>query len=366
MGDGPYKKAEVVAKTKYGNIYPAPNDKGYRIFRPDGNEFVLGYLSPLTIDQIKWIDKKPAHSYTTSRTRYFLDTNMKETDEYNAPQFANVPKNDLKIVGYTEGAFRDPVYAIANENNPILKKEYADYKKRIEQYNKYVDVKEPTEKWEDYVKSLPMFFWKDPFGRFIQFTNTKYLHKSGIEPIIYLYPKSETRITVSIEPPMQVVTSWPRATHDKQNGWQVSAKSTGELSVFESPKTYPYLFWEGHSFGLPDPDIGNIVSREQMETFLTTHLNSFGLNDREKEDFLTYWLPQLKSHPFYLIYFFDRNDLDRAAPLSISPIPETLIRVWINYIPLQKPIGLPKQSLPTFKTERKGFTVVEWGGILRD
>ncbi|MCR5485213.1 MAG: hypothetical protein K6F09_06430 [Clostridiales bacterium] len=49
-----------------------------------------------------------------------------------------------------------------------------------------------------------------------------------------------------------------------------------------------------------------------------------------------------------------------SAKLSITPAPDTLIRVFIVYTPLKEPINIKAQKLP--KYDRKGFTAVEWGG----
>ena len=48
-------------------------------------------------------------------------------------------------------------------------------------------------------------------------------------------------------------------------------------------------------------------------------------------------------------------------PLEINPKPNTLIRVMMEYKPSNKYVKLPEQKIIT--PERKGFVVVEWGGI---
>lgn len=46
-------------------------------------------------------------------------------------------------------------------------------------------------------------------------------------------------------------------------------------------------------------------------------------------------------------------------PLSINPEPDTLIRIMMEFKGLRKPIDIEPQVLE--KTERVGYTVVEWG-----
>ena len=47
-------------------------------------------------------------------------------------------------------------------------------------------------------------------------------------------------------------------------------------------------------------------------------------------------------------------------PLDITPNPDTIIRILMDYKPLDKKIIVKEQNLIT--SERTGFTVVEWGG----
>ena len=47
-------------------------------------------------------------------------------------------------------------------------------------------------------------------------------------------------------------------------------------------------------------------------------------------------------------------------PLEINPNPDTIIRVLMIFRGLESPMEVEEQKLDT--PERKGFTVVEWGG----
>lgn len=47
-------------------------------------------------------------------------------------------------------------------------------------------------------------------------------------------------------------------------------------------------------------------------------------------------------------------------PLTITPEPDTTIRMLMEYKGLENTIEVEKQSLET--PERKGFVAVEWGG----
>ena len=46
--------------------------------------------------------------------------------------------------------------------------------------------------------------------------------------------------------------------------------------------------------------------------------------------------------------------------LNVTPKPDTLIRIFLSIKKLDSPIEIKEQKLE--HVERKGFTVVEWGG----
>jgi hypothetical protein len=48
------------------------------------------------------------------------------------------------------------------------------------------------------------------------------------------------------------------------------------------------------------------------------------------------------------------------AVLNITPAPDSVLRVYMAFKPLLSPVPVPPQELEAF--ERRGFTVVEWGG----
>jgi len=88
------------------------------------------------------------------------------------------------------------------------------------------------------------------------------------------------------------------------------------------------------------------------------------LNGKETEDFTAAWLPRFSGSPFYLITFLPESIIDAMAPLEVSPRPDTVIRVLMDYRPLRRPLPVAAVELPA-PPVRRGFTVVEWGGISR-
>jgi hypothetical protein len=107
-----------------------------------------------------------------------------------------------------------------------------------------------------------------------------------------------------------------------------------------------------------------VVKRENIREFFETKLSQLGLNGIEAKEFMDYWMPRMKAHPYYLITFLKEEDINEMAPLHIIPPPTTLIRVMMDHTALDAPLQVPPNDLPPAK-ERKGFTAVEWGGLQR-
>jgi hypothetical protein len=84
-----------------------------------------------------------------------------------------------------------------------------------------------------------------------------------------------------------------------------------------------------------------------------------GLTPREYNEFIVYWMPMMEKNRYNLVSFQGASYTDNAE-LHITPPPDSLLRVFMVFKPLTYPIEIPPQKLVPF--ERKGFTVVEWGG----
>ncbi|MBQ5398626.1 MAG: hypothetical protein IIU14_04215 [Ruminococcus sp.] len=62
----------------------------------------------------------------------------------------------------------------------------------------------------------------------------------------------------------------------------------------------------------------------------------------------------------YNIISFQQEAYTNPAPLYVDPNPDTVIRVFMAWYPVNEYTELPAQELTA--PERNGFTVVEWGG----
>ncbi len=178
------------------------------------------------------------------------------------------------------------------------------------------------------------------------------------KPVIYLYPEKETEVTVEvILNHAQFTCVYPAL---KDGRWKVNARPDGTLTA--DGMEYNYLYWEGETAERwEDMSQGFCVAGKDTAAFFEKALAELGLTRREANELIVYWLPLLQKNPYNLISFQFEN-YNAQAPLRICPAPDTLIRVYLACKPLQETIEIEPQKLTA--PERKGFTVVEWGGTL--
>ena len=176
------------------------------------------------------------------------------------------------------------------------------------------------------------------------------------KPVIYLYPEEETEVTVSLDYGGELTCTYPAIS--AENAWTVTAAPDGTLTD-SAGQTYSYLYWEGTSHWDYDFSEGFCVKGEDTAAFLEEALAQLGLTEREANEFIVYWLPRMEQNPYNLIAFQGEAYTGRA-PLTVTPAPDSVLRVFMAWQALEEPVELPEQELPAF--QRQGFTLVEWGG----
>jgi len=209
----------------------------------------------------------------------------------------------------------------------------------------------------EFVTKIGVVAWIDDYGNAIVFQQEEYrpMAECG-KPVVYLYPTKDTRVSVKVG--ANVTKSEP--TYG--TGWDVLARPSGQLLV--SNQSYPNLFWEGLGWGeYPAITQGRVVLTGQVESAIKEDLTYIGLNEREIGDFLEFWLPRMPKAPYTRLTWLQNKEMDELAPLAVNPKPDTSIRVFLDFAGLNTPETIAPQAL--IKTPRVGFTLVEWGGLLR-
>ena len=177
------------------------------------------------------------------------------------------------------------------------------------------------------------------------------------KPVIYLYPEEKTDAKVTLDYNGRLTVTYP----EYKNGWEVTALPDGTL-YDKDGNEYSYLFWEGESNFSMSIDEGFCVKGEDTVEFLREKLSYLGLTPKEYNDFIVFWLPFMQDNEYNLISFQTETYTDNAK-LTVSPSPDTVIRVFMTFTPCNSYVDIPEQEL-TPAPLRNGFTVVEWGGSI--
>ena len=176
------------------------------------------------------------------------------------------------------------------------------------------------------------------------------------KPVIYLYPEDTTEVSVTLDINGDLTTTYPKY----ENGWTVTADPDGTLTD-DLGKSYNYLYWEAETDATFDMSEGFCVKGSETAEFLENALSELGLTRREANEFIVYWLPLMEGNEYNVISFQSEAYTDNAK-LYVNPEPDTLIRVFMTWYGSKKPVEIKEQKLTA--PERKGFTVVEWGGSM--
>ena len=108
---------------------------------------------------------------------------------------------------------------------------------------------------------------------------------------------------------------------------------------------------------------GYVVKGEDTAEFLQAKLEEIGLTPREYNEFIVFWLPLMQENPYNIISF-QTDAYTESAKLTVTPAPDTVIRVFMAYKASEEKIEIEAQEL--YAPAREGFTVIEWGGTQID
>lgn len=346
-----------LATTPYGILYgitstadiPTLSTHSFVLRRPNGSEIQYQYTPPdvLLDDGVADVTWNNGEKNTTS---YQLIA----TSGCGGGPFVPV-LNEAELSKTTQiGALRTgaPVLGFANSNHAVITALYDTTN------GQYYDEKGDVQKlsFSTFASKRPVMIVKDALGRYLVYNNTKY--GPAVEcgkPVIYLYPKQPTTVSVKVDAAIRI------SDPEYGNGWTVNALPDGTL--YHNGVAYDSLFWEGFGKAYPTIMRGTTVAQKDLLPTLDTHLTQLGLNGKESRDFLDFWLPRMPRDPYVRLSWLTTREMNVLAPLTVSPAPDTVIRIFLDFEGLDAPVSLPSQRLSSIP--RKGFTLVEWGGLLR-
>ena len=183
-----------------------------------------------------------------------------------------------------------------------------------------------------------------------------YDYVGGIaKPVVYLYPTKPTDVSVKVNIKGALTCTYPNYEDD----WNVTAYPGGKVINKADGREYSYLYWEGSSDAKWDLSSGFVVKGSDTAAFLQEKLAYLGLTPKEYNEFIVYWLPIMQDNKYNLITF-QTKAYEECTSLNVSPKPDSMLRVFMAFKPISEPVNIPEQKLSQF--ERKGFSVIEWGG----
>lgn len=252
---------------------------------------------------------------------------------------------DLVVIGKTDTG--RVVYGLRDKTAALMTKAYDEYKQSSDN----------PASLEDYIANHGLLIVKNASGERLVYVRGQYGMSGGCaKPVIYLYPTTARQVSVrvgadvSVSEPLYPATGW-------KNIW---AEPNGQLTY--NGARYDSLFWEGKGYGeYPGIISGTVVKRAEAATTIKRQLVEQGLNTKETTDFMIFWENKIPNKPYIRLTWLNTAQMNTLAPLYISPKPNTLLRVFLDMEGFDTPISLPAQKLQ--HVERKGFTVVEWGGL---
>jgi len=176
------------------------------------------------------------------------------------------------------------------------------------------------------------------------------------KPLIYLYPQEKINVRVEVDVDGGIVHSYPKY----KEAWEVEARPDGTLYDAKG-RSYYGLYWEADIYKDFSITSGNVVAKKELILFLETSLATLGLNEREANEFIMYWLPKLAAKDYALIHF-STEEYAEKFPLKVEPKADQEIRVMMYFKGLDEEIDFVKQELQKVEREKNAFVLVEWGG----
>lgn len=295
----------------------------------------------------------------------------------------NIIDTDVEKVGELKNG--TSLYALKNKNHLFYKEQFElKITNQLEYFTSLNPDRPKVPTYEEYVAKNPVLLYKDMWDRWNIIGEFDYNVDAGCgKPVIYLYPEKPTDVSISFINAVKLGINIPTYA----DGWRVTAHPDGTLVDLQKEKTncalidtskhgseyageacktgvYPYIYWAGDVDAVyPKLGEGFVVAKKDLKNTLEEKLSNIGLSQKETADMVEYWYPYLleKNFPFYRLTFFQNKEMNAFVPMNVSPRPDTVIRVFLDWEGLSEKIAIKPQALNHI--DRKGFTLVEWGGL---
>ncbi|PIL28585.1 hypothetical protein GSI_08626 [Ganoderma sinense ZZ0214-1] len=217
----------------------------------------------------------------------------------------------------------------------------------------------------------------------------------GRKPVVYLFPPrplAHATVAVSLAPRWAFSHVYPLAEVKRLGDgvgdggerveWGVAARPDGTLVEEGSGRELAYLFWEAdantNSLSLPPSPPLDSVDAEHFDPaypvldcdtptavllpftellpYLDATLKKLSLHTAARNDFITYWLPDLSKEAFVALRFLPQAAYDRAARLEVQPAPDVVTRVFMLF----RGVSAEEAEGPAWSAARARVGEVDW------
>jgi hypothetical protein len=355
-----WSKLKIISTTPYGDFYKKLTADDYNLYfaqyvlkLPDSTAMYYDMPYNFVADDNSLI------ATFNNENKEFKTKRISTTIFKNCSMLGTVISTDnladrLSVIGETTSS--GALYAPKNVDDELFKAVYAVYKIGRDGATDYAGNKVLS--YEEFVAKKPVVVWRDLLGDYHVFYDSDYgaLAECG-KPVIYLYPENKSEVKVKVGAKVRI------SEPNYGDGWKVTANPDGKI-INSDGLAYENLYWEGKGYGYyPVITKGRVVKQVNIETELLSDLAALGLNKKETVDFMEFWLPKMPKTPYIRLTWLDTAEMNALAPLTISPRPDTVKRVFLDFSgQTTEATDLALQQLKGFA--RNGFTVVEWGGLL--
>lgn len=182
------------------------------------------------------------------------------------------------------------------------------------------------------------------------------------KPVIYLYVDKPTFVDVTLLTPGQIVESIP--TIETGNKWTDVLALPGGILKYQN-NYYRELYYESSQEKVNPPDNGVFINTQNLEQELKTQVLKLGLLGIEADEFVDYWLPRLENlnKPYIFFSILSKEEKKRTDHVEISPKPDVFIEFIAYFKGVDEKFQTKSFAFPQVPN-RKGFTAVEWGGVI--
>jgi hypothetical protein len=188
-------------------------------------------------------------------------------------------------------------------------------------------------------------------------------------PAIWIYPapgQAKTTLEVEVGLEFHGKGFMTESTPPFNEKWRITVDANAPFYKYSSTygnddSVFPYLDYDGFRDGNFQKETGWRIEKEKLIDWQRVHLKELGFLDHEIDDvnytYARMLLERGYKEKFFFIYPQETSIVDASVGLSVSPMPESVYRLWLYFVPTNSEKDPPQPRLK--KVVRSGLSVIE-------